>query len=108
MDVIMYNIPPEWKRHQRRARCPYCKSEQWTADGIMPLDHDRPDGRICHALRRASDGFWTYQASEPTPDFTEVPPDTFNGTRKEWESLSPGMRREIVRVWKKMYELAHR
>jgi hypothetical protein len=46
--------------------------------------------------------FWSYQASTPTPSFEEIPSGGFNGTREEWESLSPGMRREIVRTLRKM------
>jgi hypothetical protein len=40
-------------------------------------------------------GFWTYEAP-PTP-----PPPT-GWTKDDWESLSPGMRREIVR---QLYDL---
>ena len=37
-------------------------------------------------------GFWSYKAAPPPAD----PP--FEGwTRDQWESLSPGMRREIAR-----------
>ena len=42
-----HGVPAEWKRPQRRASCPYCGSKQWTMDGRMPADHDRPDGRHC-------------------------------------------------------------
>ncbi len=45
--TIFYGIPAEWKKPQRRAMCPHCKSEQWTKDGHMPAKHDRPDGREC-------------------------------------------------------------
>jgi hypothetical protein len=44
--------------------------------------------------------FWTYQASTPTPTVAEaikagaVPGNT---TQAEWEQLSPGMRRELLR-----------
>lgn len=41
--------------------------------------------------------FWSYQASSPTPSIHDLPEGTFKGTQREWESLSPGMRREIAR-----------
>lgn len=100
--ITLINVPPEWKRRQRRAQCPHCKAEQWTSDGTMPLDHDRPDGRICHALRRASDSFWMYQVSTATPEYEDLPDGMFKRTRDQWHSLSPGMRREIVRSAKKI------
>lgn len=49
----------------------------------------------------ADEYYWTYQPSSPTPDFDDVPAGCFNGSRKDWESLSPGMRREIVRGFNK-------
>jgi hypothetical protein len=45
--------------------------------------------------------FWSYQVSDATPDFDDVPSDVFAGTRDGWESMSPGMRREIMRSAKK-------
>jgi hypothetical protein len=53
-NITITGTPPEWKRHQRRAKCIHCGSELWTADGAMPLDHDRPDGRVCGKIRSAS------------------------------------------------------
>ena len=41
--------------------------------------------------------FWSYDAP-PTPDV----PEWFNGTREQWEQLTPGYRREIVRTHEKM------
>jgi hypothetical protein len=41
--------------------------------------------------RPTPQSFWSYQASTPTPP---APP----GFIGDWESLSPGMRREIVRT----------
>ena len=41
--------------------------------------------------------FWTYRADSATPTFDEIPAGAFNGTEDERSSLSPGMRREIVR-----------
>lgn len=41
--------------------------------------------------------FWTYKAP-PTPGHAEaVAMGAFKGTGDQWESLTPGMRREIVR-----------
>jgi hypothetical protein len=37
--------------------------------------------------------YWTYKADDPPAD---PPPDT-RMTREEWETLSPGMRRQIWR-----------
>jgi len=42
------------------------------------------------------ESFWTYQAP-PAPDFDSLPPGVINCDRAEWESLSPGMRRAIMR-----------
>lgn len=41
--------------------------------------------------------FWSYQAGTETPRYDELPSGVFNGSRDDWESFSPGMRREIVR-----------
>ena len=45
--------------------------------------------------------YWTYQSSFPTPSFEELPEGCFGGTEAQWFQLSPGMRREIVRSFKK-------
>lgn len=47
----------------------------------------------------ANERYWTYQSAFRTPDYSELPTGVFNGERKQWESLSPGMRREILRSW---------
>lgn len=42
--------------------------------------------------------FWSYQAATPTPSVQEaIRAGAFRGTEQQWEQLSPGMRREIVR-----------
>ena len=46
--------------------------------------------------------YWTYQSSFPTPSFWELPEGCFGGTEAQWFQLSPGMRREIVRSFKKL------
>ena len=46
--------------------------------------------------------YWTYQSSFPTPSFNELPEGCFKGTEAQWFQLSPGMRREIVRSFKKL------
>ena len=51
----------------------------------------------------AGEAYWTYQASSPTPDYASLPEGAFNGTRQQWESLSPGMRREIVRQFERQF-----
>ena len=45
---------------------------------------------------------WGYVASTPTP---EHPPACARMTQAEWESLSPGYRRTIVRVLERTAEL---
>lgn len=49
----------------------------------------------------AGEAYWTYKAATPTPKFDEIPKGAFRGTETEWQSLSPGMRREIVRQFKR-------
>lgn len=49
----------------------------------------------------ADESYWTYRASERTPTHGELPQGVFNGTEAQWCSLSPGMRREIYRGWKR-------
>ncbi len=52
------------------------------------------------ARRATPKNFWSYQSSTPTPSLEEavnagaIHPKT---TQQQWEALSPGMRREIVR-----------
>lgn len=47
----------------------------------------------------ADEAYWTYKASSPTPSYEEAwRAKAFNGTEKDWYSLSPGMRREIMRA----------
>lgn len=52
-------------------------------------------------MARKAKSFWTYQQSEPAPDYSEIPAGAFAGTRQQWEALSPGFRREIVRSFKR-------
>jgi len=40
--------------------------------------------------------YWTRKAP-PIPEVHDLPPGTFNGTQEQFEQLSPGMRREILR-----------
>ena len=51
--------------------------------------------------RKTPKSFWSYQSTERTPDLADLPAGTFNGTQEQWESLSPGMRREIARQTRK-------
>ena len=44
--------------------------------------------------------YWTYKAPE-APDWADLPEKCFAGTRDNWEQLSPGFRREIVRSFEK-------
>lgn len=50
----------------------------------------------------ADEKYWMYQSSFPTPSFDELPDGCFRGTEAQWFQLSPGMRREIVRSFKKL------
>ena len=45
----------------------------------------------------ADESYWTWKAASPTPTFGELPAGCFKGTQQQFESLSPGMRREILR-----------
>jgi hypothetical protein len=45
----------------------------------------------------SDENYWTYKSSFPTPSFEGLPAGCFKGTQKQFESLSPGMRREILR-----------
>lgn len=45
----------------------------------------------------AGESYWAYQSGSSTPRGEEVPDEVFRGTHVDWESLSPGMRREIAR-----------
>lgn len=47
------------------------------------------------------ESYWTAKAG-PTPTVNELPPGAFKGTQAEFESLSPGIRREIARTAEKM------
>lgn len=52
----------------------------------------------------ADEKYWSYRSSTPTPTHAELPDGVFNGTAAAWTSLSPGMRREIFRSWKRQNE----
>jgi len=49
--VKLIGVPPEWKVHQHRVKCSACGSEQWSKTNVMPIDHHRPDGRVCRKAR---------------------------------------------------------
>jgi hypothetical protein len=46
----------------------------------------------------ANEAYWTYQAATPTPTVNDLPAGAFKGTQAQFETLSPGMRREILRA----------
>lgn len=52
---------------------------------------------------KAKESYWTYKAP-PVPEFHDLPPGSFAGTEKGFNSLSPGMRREIYRSAMKKFE----
>lgn len=45
----------------------------------------------------ADESYWTWKAASPTPAFGALPTGCFKGTEQQFYSLSPGMRREILR-----------
>jgi hypothetical protein len=52
----------------------------------------------------ADEWYWTYKAASPTPTYQEaLDAGAINPTMTEsgWHSLTPGMRREIVRAARK-------
>lgn len=52
----------------------------------------------------SDESYWTYKAGSPTPGHAKaVACGAFRGTEQQWESLTPGMRREIVRSFVKRY-----
>ena len=53
---------------------------------------------------KCKENYWTYKAS-PIPEFHDLPKGTFSGTKDEWESLTPGFRREIYRASLKRKEI---
>lgn len=55
----------------------------------------------------ADESYWTYKASIPTPGFDALPAGCFKGTQQQFESLSPGMRKEIVRDFKRREKAAY-
>ena len=49
----------------------------------------------------ADESYWTYKAASSTPTYEQAwMSKVFNGTEQQWYSLSPGMRREIIRLSK--------
>lgn len=57
----------------------------------LPIRRDSPTPK----------GFWSYKAPDAL-DFESLPAGVINCDRDGWESLSPGMRREIVRdYWRR-------
>lgn len=78
--------------------------------GLAKLDAlgKRLDGlerRDAQARLDVDESYWTYKAGSPTPSHREaVAAGAFRGTESDWHSLTPGMRREIVRSHKKDLE----
>jgi len=102
---------------------PYAAQDEheWFAESLAAWLHpERPavhfdlDPDLAQAFQRilttrgAHDAsWWTYQASSPTPSWEEaIAAGAFKGSKSEWESLSPGMRREILRTWKRKADSA--
>lgn len=55
---------------------------------------------------KQQENYWTYRASELTPEHTDVFPHIFSGTEQQWYQLSPGMRREIYRQAKRACQVS--
>ena len=47
--------------------------------------------------------YWTYRSAYQTPELADLPPGSVRMTSDEWESLSPGMRRDIYRSFTGQY-----
>ena len=45
---------------------------------------------------RRQESYWSFK-TPPIPELRDLPAGTFAGNVKQWDSLSPGMRREIHR-----------
>lgn len=55
-------------------------------------------------MKETPKSFWTYQSSTPVPSLeeaVELGAIAANTTQKEWDKLTPGMKREIVRSKRK-------
>jgi hypothetical protein len=45
---------------------------------------------------REPEKYWSYKAP-PIPEVNDLPPGVFKGSERDWNRLSPGMRRAIWR-----------
>jgi hypothetical protein len=60
----------------------------------QPITSHQPGGT---KMKRKSKGYY----SEPVPTVYDLPDGCFKGTQGDFEKLSPGMRLEILRDWKR-------
>ncbi len=76
-----------------------------TREGLQLSTQRVPGGRYRLTTESAETPkeFWSYKAPD-TPRYEDLPAGAFSGTKEGWEQLSPGMRREIVRSFKKDQE----
>lgn len=56
MDIKLIGVPDYWKASSRRWKCPHCKVEGWSSDGATPIDHDKPNGKVCAKMKAKSNG----------------------------------------------------
>ena len=73
--------------------------------GTLRSSFEDPDRHADSAdVAQTPKSFWSYQAGSETPSLEEavhIGAVASNTTTAQWEALSPGMRREIVRSHKK-------
>lgn len=76
-----------------------------TREGLQLSTQRVPGGRyrLTTESTETPKDFWSYKAPD-TPRYEDLPAGAFGGTKEGWEQLSPGMRREIVRSFKKDQE----
>lgn len=65
---------------------------------------DALERRMDAIVNDADESYWTYKAASRTPTVNDLPKGAFKGTQEQFESLSPGMRREIERSARKTAE----
>jgi hypothetical protein len=81
----------------------YASENKGTISGVHDAsEHDPKSGQFTSGSggsKPTPKSFWSYQASSPTPEHgSAVAAGRFRGSKADWEGLSPGMRREIMRT----------
>lgn len=76
-----------------------CRSPVVAESGCGPGTHLTARGNEV-----ADESYWTWKAATPCPLFEELPGGCFKGSKQQFESLPPGMRREILRDFKRQQQ----